>query len=316
MGVTVPAQYQPYINQAAQATGLPASVVAAQIQTESGYNPNAVSPAGAEGIAQFLPGTFASYGSGSPFNVADAFNAYENYMSALLKEENGNITNALAAYNAGPGNLSAGMGYATSILSLAGQPGGGTASGGTGGNTAAGATDETAGWLQNLFGWFTGIGPLEGSGGSGSLTGALGSGIEQGLFNAFWDVFKKIFDTLMKPIFWLIEVNWGVMLMLAGLIILLQGTKAGQLGTSLLAAVPGPVGFVGKGAAVMGGVRGVRSGARAELGPTSAERTTAELERRSDRAASRRLSAPHRSKTYYSSGPDQNRAVRRERVTL
>lgn len=116
----VPPQYVSYVNQAAAATGLPASVVAAQINNESGFNPNAVSPAGAQGIAQFEPGTFSSYGSGSPFNASDSFKAYSNYMKALLKQFGGNIQNALAAYNAGPGNIGAGMGYARTILSNAG----------------------------------------------------------------------------------------------------------------------------------------------------------------------------------------------------
>ena len=60
----VPAQYQGYVDHAAQVLGIPASVVAAQIGLESSWNPNAVSPAGAVGIAQFLPSTFASYGKG------------------------------------------------------------------------------------------------------------------------------------------------------------------------------------------------------------------------------------------------------------
>lgn len=117
----VPAQYQSDVANAAKALGIPASVVAAQINLESGFHPNAVSPTGAEGIAQFEPGTWASYGTGSPFNPADAFAAYTKYMGALLKQFKGNVRDALAAYNAGPANIGAGMGYANSILSAAGQ---------------------------------------------------------------------------------------------------------------------------------------------------------------------------------------------------
>lgn len=121
MTVTVPTQYQLYVSNAANSLGISPDIIAAQIDYESSWNPNAVSSAGAEGIAQFLPGTFSSYGSGSPFNVGDAFNAYTKYMQYLLTKYNGNVRDALAAYNAGPGNISAGYGYADHILSSAGQ---------------------------------------------------------------------------------------------------------------------------------------------------------------------------------------------------
>jgi Transglycosylase SLT domain len=117
----VPQQYVADVNNAAAATGLPASVVAAQINEESGFDPSVVSSAGAQGIAQFIPSTFAAYGTGSPFNVGDAFAAYTKLMSVLLKQFNGNVADALAAYNAGPGALAAGRGYADTILANAGQ---------------------------------------------------------------------------------------------------------------------------------------------------------------------------------------------------
>ncbi|MGA5128793.1 lytic transglycosylase domain-containing protein [Streptomyces olivoreticuli] len=119
--VKVPAQYQGQVSSAAQQLGIPESVVAAQINDESGFNPNVTSYAGAEGIAQFLPGTFREYGHGSPYNPDDAFRAYVNYMGTLLHQFQGNVRNALAAYNAGPGNLRAGYGYADGILKEAGQ---------------------------------------------------------------------------------------------------------------------------------------------------------------------------------------------------
>lgn len=148
-GTDVPSQYVADVNAAAAKTGLPAAVVAAQINDESGFRPGVSSGAGAEGIAQFLPSTFASYGTGSPFNVTDAFNAYANYMSALLKQFNGNISDALAAYNAGPGNIAAGAGYASTILANSGSTAtsAGKASPGSSlpgaGNTAGVATGST-----------------------------------------------------------------------------------------------------------------------------------------------------------------------------
>jgi soluble lytic murein transglycosylase-like protein len=118
----VPAQYRADVASAAQATGLPVGVVAWQIQDESGFDPNVTSPTGAQGIAQFEPDTWKTYGKGSPFDPQAAFTAYSKFMSALLKQEGGSVFKALEAYNAGPGNLPAGASYATTILRQAGQP--------------------------------------------------------------------------------------------------------------------------------------------------------------------------------------------------
>jgi soluble lytic murein transglycosylase-like protein len=121
MTVVVPAQYVAEVKRAASGTGLPYQVCACQAYVESGFNPNAVSPTNAQGFWQFEPGTFKSYGKGSPFNVHDETSAYINFMRSLLHEFNGNIRNALAAYNAGPGNVPAGLPYADEILRMAGS---------------------------------------------------------------------------------------------------------------------------------------------------------------------------------------------------
>lgn len=125
--VTVPSQYQSLITGDAQATGLPVQVVAAQVQAESAFNPNAVSSTGAEGMYQFEPGTYqglaanAGVPSNSEFNPAQESKVYIAYMNQLLQQEGGSVFKALEAYNAGPGNLNAGSGYATGILKTAGQ---------------------------------------------------------------------------------------------------------------------------------------------------------------------------------------------------
>lgn len=143
--VNVPAQYAPLVQEMAAATGLPYDVVAAQANTESGFNATARSSAGAEGWLQFLPSTYDSYaaqagvGSGSEFNPADEAKVYDVYMKSLLKQEGGSVKKALAAYNAGPGNLSAGMGYANQILGEAGQAGNITTTGFSPGGAIAGA---------------------------------------------------------------------------------------------------------------------------------------------------------------------------------
>lgn len=102
----IPGNVAPYFQAASKATGLPEAVVAAQNYTESGYGSNmGPSSAGAEGPWQFLPSTYTGLG----FNTSTinqwgpSTQAYEAYMKQLLHEENGNVRNALAAYNAGPG---------------------------------------------------------------------------------------------------------------------------------------------------------------------------------------------------------------------
>lgn len=144
---TVPKQYQALVAAAAAQSGLPEAVVAAQINLESTFNPRAVSPAGAQGIAQFMPGTWKSYSSGDPFDPVAAFDAYARYMHDLLKQEGGDIRKALEAYNAGPGNLPAGAGYADTILKDAGT-GDTTATGGT--TTAAPAAGSGSGGLLSF----------------------------------------------------------------------------------------------------------------------------------------------------------------------
>lgn len=153
MTVNVPSQYQLYVTNAANQLGISPDIVAAQIQTESSWDPTVNSPAGAQGIAQFEPGTWAQYGSGSPYNVSDAFAAYTKYMGALLTQFNGNVRDALAAYNAGPGNLSAGYGYADSILTLAGS---GTSTTSTGVSTSA-PTSSGGFWPQGIIDFFNQI---------------------------------------------------------------------------------------------------------------------------------------------------------------
>jgi soluble lytic murein transglycosylase-like protein len=73
---------------------------------ESNFNPFAVSPAGARGIAQFMPGTASAYGLGDPFDAPAAIDAQAHLMSDLL-ERFGSVALALAAYNAGPAPVAA-----------------------------------------------------------------------------------------------------------------------------------------------------------------------------------------------------------------
>jgi soluble lytic murein transglycosylase-like protein len=78
-------------------------LLSAQLYAESGFDPDARSPAGAQGIAQFMPGTAAGYGLSNPFDAAAAIDAQAHLMHDLL----GSVPLALAAYNAGPAPVQA-----------------------------------------------------------------------------------------------------------------------------------------------------------------------------------------------------------------
>lgn len=131
------------VNSAAAQLGIPAEVVAAQIFLESSWNPNAVSQTGAQGLTQFEPGTWAEFGAGgNPFDPQASFNAYVRYMKNLLNVEGGDLQKTLAAYNAGPGNINAGMGYANQIMSTAGT---GTTVAATGGGNSTPVGSSSSG---------------------------------------------------------------------------------------------------------------------------------------------------------------------------
>ncbi len=103
----VPARYRDPILRSAARWNVSAGLLAAQLMAESNFNPFAVSAAGAQGIAQFMPGTAALYGLNDPFDPAAAIDAQAHLMSDLLDEFGGSVPLALAAYNAGPGAVEA-----------------------------------------------------------------------------------------------------------------------------------------------------------------------------------------------------------------
>jgi LAS superfamily LD-carboxypeptidase LdcB len=102
MPAWVPARYRPMIIDAAQRHNVQPILLAAQLKAESDFNPNSVSPAGAQGIAQFMPGTARSVGLADPFDPRAAILAQAKLMASLLRQFH-SIPKALAAYNAGPG---------------------------------------------------------------------------------------------------------------------------------------------------------------------------------------------------------------------
>ncbi|MFN8152498.1 MAG: transglycosylase SLT domain-containing protein [Solirubrobacterales bacterium] len=102
----VPQEYREPLLASAARWGVSAALLAAQLFAESNFNPNAGSPAGAQGIAQFMPSTAAAYGLENPYDPVASIDAQGHLMSDLLRQF-GSPELALAAYNAGPGAVGA-----------------------------------------------------------------------------------------------------------------------------------------------------------------------------------------------------------------
>src|SRR6201999_2667514 len=102
----VPARFRDPLVDSAARWNVSAALLAAQLMAESNFNPFAVSPVGAQGIAQFMPGTAASYGLSDPFDPVEAIDAQAHLMSDLIHQF-GSPELALAAYNAGPAPVEA-----------------------------------------------------------------------------------------------------------------------------------------------------------------------------------------------------------------
>jgi soluble lytic murein transglycosylase-like protein len=95
--------YESQIQAAASKYGIDPAVLKGLIKQESGFNPNAGSPAGAQGLTQLMPGTAASLGVSDVHDPAQSIDGGAHYLRMQLDRFGGDYSKALAAYNAGPG---------------------------------------------------------------------------------------------------------------------------------------------------------------------------------------------------------------------
>lgn len=99
-------KYRDEILTAAKQYQLAPSLIRAVIHAESGFNPKAVSKAGAQGLMQLMPATAKELGTRDVWLPQQNIQAGTAYLASLLQQFNGDRRLALAAYNAGPGAVS------------------------------------------------------------------------------------------------------------------------------------------------------------------------------------------------------------------
>lgn len=97
--------FSKYINEAARKHDLDPYLIKSLIKVESDFDPNARSSKGAQGLMQLIPSTARLVGCNDSYNPKDNIMGGANYLKMMLKRFDGKLDYALAAYNAGPGNV-------------------------------------------------------------------------------------------------------------------------------------------------------------------------------------------------------------------
>jgi hypothetical protein len=95
--------FERLVAEAARRHGLDPALVMAVVGVESGFQPQVTSPKGAQGLMQLMPGTARELGVTDPFDPAANLDGGSRYLSSLVARYDGDLTKALAAYNAGMG---------------------------------------------------------------------------------------------------------------------------------------------------------------------------------------------------------------------
>jgi soluble lytic murein transglycosylase-like protein len=128
------AAYSGFVEEKAKKHNVDPKLVKSVIRAESNWNHRAVSPKGAMGLMQLMPGTASLMGVNNPFDPEQNIEGGVKYLRHLLTRFNGNLTMAIAAYNAGP----------KTVERKGGVP----------------AIQETVTYVQRVMGDYTGVMPM------------------------------------------------------------------------------------------------------------------------------------------------------------
>jgi len=118
-------QFGDMIESAAGKYGIPPAIIAGLLETESAWKTTAVSPAGAEGLAQFMPATAREFGV-DPYDPASAIDGAAKYLRYLMDTHGFDLNTAIKAYNGGPGGIDKSVEnreYLPKVLKAAGKYG-------------------------------------------------------------------------------------------------------------------------------------------------------------------------------------------------